>query len=153
MALISPICNGFHARAVKPCNLQTFEHLGNLSGCGLLIYIVAGSPFNLQPVSANTELSILLAFFTMIQNKSSDMKSDNSTKFESMARTTSSSVPEIAPAVSLGAGSVTTATNAIDDAVLRAQGHTAAMPRLFSAMSSLALMFWYDTSLSVRQLV
>lgn len=32
--------------------------------------------------------------------------------------------------------------NAIDDAILRAQGHKAAMPRLFSAMSSLGLMFW-----------
>jgi choline transport protein len=36
-------------------------------------------------------------------------------------------------------------TNA-DDAILRAQGHKAAMPRLFSIVSSLGLMFWYVLS-------
>jgi choline transport protein len=33
-------------------------------------------------------------------------------------------------------------TDVIDDAILRAQGHKAAMPRLFNAASSLGLMFW-----------
>jgi choline transport protein len=31
---------------------------------------------------------------------------------------------------------------AADDAILRAQGHTAAMPRLFSIVSTMGLMFW-----------
>lgn len=32
-----------------------------------------------------------------------------------------------------------------DDAILRAQGHKAAMPRLFSIVSTMGLMFWYIT--------
>lgn len=87
------------------------------------------------------------AHFTMIQDTNADMKPDNSTKLEqsssqSMAKPTSS-LPEIAPMVSVGTGSVRMDTDGIDDAILRAQGHKAAMPRIFSAMSSLGLMFWF----------
>lgn len=49
---------------------------------------------------------------------------------------------EIGPVESVGLGYVSNDANAIDDAILGAQGHKAAMPRLFSAMSSLGLMFW-----------
>ena len=50
---------------------------------------------------------------------------------------------EIASAGSVDLGYLSSDANAIDDAILRAQGHKAAMPRLFSAVSSLGLMFWY----------
>lgn len=40
-------------------------------------------------------------------------------------------------------GQVYSKTNgSTDDAILRAQGHKAAMPRLFSIVSTMGLMFW-----------
>lgn len=50
---------------------------------------------------------------------------------------------ELQPVPSLAVGSIEDSAQAVDDAVLRAQGHTAEMPRLFSPLSSMGLMFWY----------
>lgn len=38
-----------------------------------------------------------------------------------------------------------TNADSADDAILRAQGHKAAMPRLFSIVSTMGLMFWYPS--------
>lgn len=43
---------------------------------------------------------------------------------------------------SLGQTYSKTNANSADDAILRAQGHKAAMPRLFSVVSTMGLMFW-----------
>jgi choline transport protein len=50
---------------------------------------------------------------------------------------------EIGAVESLGQTYSKTNANSADDAILRAQGHTAAMPRLFSIVSTMGLMFWY----------
>jgi len=72
------------------------------------------------------------------------MSSGRSTKLEntqSMAEKPSD-VPNIEPVDSVASGSVDMHANS-DDVVLAAQGHKAAMPRLFSALSSVGFMFWY----------
>jgi hypothetical protein len=46
------------------------------------------------------------------------------------------------PVLSLAVGSVEDSRHAIDEAILRAQGHKAELPRLFSPLSSMGLMFW-----------
>jgi hypothetical protein len=50
---------------------------------------------------------------------------------------------DLQPIPSLAVGSVEDSAQAIDEAILRAQGHTAELPRLFSPLSSMGLMFWY----------
>ncbi|KAJ5820639.1 hypothetical protein N7474_006230 [Penicillium riverlandense] len=75
------------------------------------------------------------------------MKSDTSTNIKlkgsnSQALDESTQAfSEMGPVESVGLGYLSSDANDIDDAILRAQGHKAAMPRLFSAMSSLGLMF------------
>jgi hypothetical protein len=56
---------------------------------------------------------------------------------------------ELGPTESVGLGSLSADTTALDDAILRAQGHKAAMPRVFSVLSSLGLGFRYDSSPSL----
>lgn len=77
------------------------------------------------------------------------MNSDTGTKAK-LEGSNSQGMDEPSPALreivskgSVGLGYLSSDPNAIDDAILRAQGHKAAMPRLFSAVSSLGLMFWY----------
>jgi len=50
---------------------------------------------------------------------------------------------EIGTVESLGQGYSKSNVDTADDAILRAQGHKAAMPRLFSIVSTMGLMFWY----------
>ena len=50
---------------------------------------------------------------------------------------------EIGTVESLGQGFSKSNVDTADDAILRAQGHKAAMPRLFSIVSTMGLMFWY----------
>ena len=75
-----------------------------------------------------------------------DNKSGSNANFEKSGSQgmvhVASGVPDIAPVFSVGTGHVEMEANA-DDIILAAQGHKAAMPRLFSAMSSLGFMFWY----------
>jgi choline transport protein len=53
------------------------------------------------------------------------------------------SIEGIGAVESLGQAYSKNNANAADDAILRAQGHKAAMPRLFSIVSTMGLMFWY----------
>jgi len=80
-------------------------------------------------------------------SKPLDKKSGSSADFEkSCSQGTAhvaSGVSNMAPVVSVGTGAVEMQAANADDIILAAQGHKAAMPRLFSAMSSLGFMFWY----------
>jgi hypothetical protein len=49
---------------------------------------------------------------------------------------------DLQPVPSLAVGSVEDSSQAIDEAILRAQGHKAELPRVFSPLSSMGLMFW-----------
>jgi hypothetical protein len=49
---------------------------------------------------------------------------------------------DLQPVPSLAVGSVEDSSQAIDEAILRAQGHKAELPRVFSPVSSMGLMFW-----------
>ena len=50
---------------------------------------------------------------------------------------------DLQPVSSIAVGSVEDSAQAVDEAILRAQGHAAELPRLFSPLSSMGLMFWY----------
>lgn len=77
------------------------------------------------------------------------MQAETETKAKDMAaETTRGSLSaadsgDMGAVESFGLGSSTSNASAADDAILRAQGHTAAMPRAFSLISSMGLMFWY----------
>lgn len=79
-------------------------------------------------------------FIINMQSKSTVKNVGNETAIGSLSGVESN---EIGAVEILGQSYSKSNDNDADDAILRAQGHKAAMPRLFSIVSTMGLMFWY----------
>jgi hypothetical protein len=96
--------------------------------------LVRASPRDSTIIIFHSSLS-----FLDMQSKPTAEKMGNDTAGGSLSGIDSH---EIGAVESLGQVYSKTNPDSADDAILRAQGHKAAMPRLFSIVSTVGLMFW-----------